>query len=544
MARILPSDWRTLEVTGAAAREIETLALLERSLPAFLTVLHGVHWSRIQRGFTVVGEIDFVVLAPSARVLLIEQKSGFLEETPEGLVKRYGGENRKHVGYQVDRMIDALRLRLAQATRGESIGIDYLLYCPDYTVKDKATAGVPDERIIDRTRRDSLTRRILEALPDQPARPELARRLYEFFAGELDLVADTATLVGRAEQLVTRLSGGLATWARRLDFAPFRLHVSATAGSGKTQLALAVLADSCKAGRVARYVCFNRPLADHVARVAPPGAQALTFHQLCERQVRAAGLMPDFRRPDAFEELVSRHAALQADGDQVDELIVDEGQDFDGSWVEPLLRGLKPGGRAWWLEDPMQQLYERTPVMLPGWVMLRDDTNYRTPRKILDYVNRLVAPERRIEAGSPLEGADVEILDYADTSELIDRTKRAVTLALQGRFRKQDIAIVTFAGREKSKLVAFDVLGANRLRSFTGRYDLFGAPQFSEGEIVLETVYRFKGQAAPCIILTEVDFETFDERARRKLFVGMTRASMKIFLVVSRHAAQVLLART
>lgn len=543
MARILPSDWQTLEVTGAAAREIETLALLERSLPAFLTVLHGVHWSRIQRGFAVVGEIDFVIIAPSGRVLLIEQKSGFLEETPEGLVKRYGADIRKHVGHQIDRMIDALRSRLSQTIRSEPMSIDYLLYCPDYTVKDKETAGLPQERIVDLPRRASLSQRIVDVLPDQPARPELARRLYEFFAGELSLVPDTATLVGRAEELVTRLSGGLATWARRLEFAPFRLRVSATAGSGKTQLALAVLADASKAGRSARYVCFNRPLADHVARVAPAGTQASTFHQLCERQLRAAGVVPDFGQPNAFEELVKRYTGLARGSEQVDELVVDEGQDFDGSWVEPLLRTVKSDGRVWWLEDPMQQLYERTPVDLPGWVVLRDYTNYRTPRKILDYVNRLVIPECKIEPASPLEGADVEILDYADAAELIDRTKRAVTLALQGRFRKQDIAIVTFAGREKSKLLSLEVLGATRLKSFTGRYDLFGTPQYSEGEILCETVYRFKGQSAPCIILTEVDFEAFDERARRKLFVGMTRASMKIFLVVARHAGEILLAR-
>jgi len=544
MARIIPSDWRALEVSGAAAREIETLALLEHRLPAYLTILHGVHWSRFQRGFTVVGEIDFVVIAPTGRILLIEQKSGFLEETPEGLVKRYGAENRKRVAHQIHRMIDAIRSRLARANPGESIGIDYLLYCPDYTIKNKTTAGLPEERIVDLSARDTLPQRIVEALPDQPANPELARRLYEFFAGELNLVPDTATLVGRAEQLVTRMSGGLATWARRLDFDPFRLRVSATAGSGKTQLALAVLADATRAGRRARYVCYNRPLADHVARVAPTGAQVLTFHQLCERQLRAAGLVPDFRQPNAFEELVVRHAALEASDDWVDELVVDEGQDFDGSWVEPLLRDLKPGGRAWWLEDPMQQLYERTPVVLSDWVVLRDSSNYRTPRKILDYLNRLVEPDRRIEAASPLEGADVEILQYGDATELFEKTKRALTLALQGRFRKQDIAIVTFAGREKSKLLAQDALGAIRLKSFTGRYDLFGTPQFSEGEILCETVFRFKGQAAPCIVLTEVDFDTLDERARRKLFVGMTRASMKIFLVISQPAAEILLAQT
>jgi hypothetical protein len=73
MARVIPEHWRELRVTGRAEREIETLELLEAGLPDELTVFHGVHWTRIERGFAVIGEIDFVVLGLSGRVLLIEQ---------------------------------------------------------------------------------------------------------------------------------------------------------------------------------------------------------------------------------------------------------------------------------------------------------------------------------------------------------------------------------------------------------------------------------------------------------------------------------------
>jgi hypothetical protein len=45
------------------------------------------------------------------------------------------------------------------------------------------------------------------------------------------------------------------------------------------------------------------------------------------------------------------------------------------------------------------------------------------------------------------------------------------------------------------------------------------------------------------VVLTEVDFEAFDELAQRKLFVGMTRASMKLLLVLSERAAKTLMAR-
>ncbi|GAB4483073.1 MAG: ATP-dependent helicase [Burkholderiaceae bacterium] len=540
MAKVIPSGWRELEVAGAALREIETLAVLEAGLSDDLTVFHGVHWTRIDRGRAAFGEIDFVIVSPGARVLLVEQKSGFLSETPEGLVKKYEGRD-KLVASQLARTLQTLRRRLAPIVRSEPLAIDYLLYCPDYTVRHKGTAGIPPERIVDAPLRGELCRRIAAALPDEPARDALAQHLRRFFADELQLVPDVSALVGRAEQLVTRLAGGLAHWAQQLDFDPFRLRVIGTAGSGKTQLALSVLAAAARAGRSALYVCFNRPLADHMASVAPAQVEVASYHQLCDRRLRAAGQSIDYGSPGAFADMEARFAALPIDdAARVDELIVDEGQDFQPAWKDALLPLLKPGGRAWWLEDPMQRLYERPPVELPGWVTLHAEANYRSPRDVLGYVNRLLRPTRPIEAASPFAGGEVEFLTYATAAQLVDATKRAITRALQAGFRLGDTVVVTYSGREKSLLAPYDRLGPHRIRRWLGRYDLLGAPQFSDGDLLIETVYRFKGQSAPCVIFAEIDFDTLDEAARRKLFVGMTRASMKLILVVSERAARAL----
>lgn len=543
MARIVPTDWRTLQASGAAQRELETLEVLERGLPEELTVLHGVHWTRVDRGTAAFGEIDFVVVSPSARILLIEQKSGFLAETPEGLVKKYSGRERP-VALQLDRTLDALRARLAPVVQGEPVAIDYLLYCPDYTVKQPGSAGLPPERIVDERSRMRLCARILEALPGAPPRELLAHKLRRFFENELQLVPDVSALLGRAEQLVTRLSGGLATWARRLRFEPFRLRVIGTAGSGKTQLALAVLQDAAAQQRRALYVCFNRPLADHLSHLAPEGTEVASFHQFCDRRLRAAGEPIDYRRPDAFARIEERFGMLAAlPAEQFDELVIDEGQDFQPAWKDALLRWLRPQGRLWWLEDPMQRLYDRPAVELPDFVTISAETNYRSPRDVLGYLNRLLAPERPIEAASPIAGGEVEFLTYTDAESLVAATRRAVTRALQSGFRIGDTVLVTFSGRERSALRGFDRIGPHRLKSWQGSYDLFGRPEFSDGDLLVETVYRFKGQSAPCVILTEVDFDAFDEPAQRKLFVGFTRASMKLLVVLSERAAQVLLAR-
>jgi hypothetical protein len=44
-------------------------------------------------------------------------------------------------------------------------------------------------------------------------------------------------------------------------------------------------------------------------------------------------------------------------------------------------------------------------------------------------------------------------------------------------------------------------------------------------------------------VFTEIDFETLDDAAVRRIFVGATRATMKLTLVVSEKSAQVLIDR-
>ena len=62
-------------------------------------------------------------------------------------------------------------------------------------------------------------------------------------------------------------------------------------------------------------------------------------------------------------------------------------------------------------------------------------------------------------------------------------------------------------------------------------YDASSRPVYSDSDVMTWSVYRFKGQSAPAVVLAEIDFETLDDTAIRKLFVGATRATMKLVLV-------------
>jgi hypothetical protein len=545
LAHIIPSGWRELAVIGAAGREIETLATLAEQLPDAYTVYHGVHWTRLERRVSMYGEVDFIVLAPNGRTLLIEQKSGFLTEMPDGLYKQYPGRL-KHVPSQIMRSVSGLINRFDKGQ--ERLSIDYLLYCPDHHVSQPSLAGLEPARIVDAARASQLAHIIQEIVPLTDEAPQRAR-VARFLGDVLDLVPDACAMTATAGELVTRLSGGLAVWARQLVFSPFRLRVIGTAGSGKTQLAIAECRAAADAGKRALYVCYNRPLADHLRRLLPDEVHVSSFHQLADTIVREWGVVPDYGKPNVWRQL--EQALLEADLPErwrFDTLIVDEGQDFSDTWRDAVLRMLKPEGRAIWLEDPLQNLYGRTPVALDGWVTLNAHTNYRSPRDVVELLVRLAPSqigEAGIEAASPFHSADIDFLSYpdGDTAAMYEQTKAAIKACLDAGFTAGDVGLVSFHGRERSRLLHLDRIGAHTLRSFTGEYDAAGQPVVRDGALLTESVYRFKGQSVPAVILTEIDFEDLDEPAFRKLFVGMTRARLKLILVLSDGAASALMRR-
>jgi superfamily I DNA and RNA helicase len=76
-------------------------------------------------------------------------------------------------------------------------------------------------------------------------------------------------------------------------------------------------------------------------------------------------------------------------------------------------------------------------------------------------------------------------------------------------------------------------LGNYRLRRFTGEYDLLGNQLTTPGQITFDSVGRFKGQESPAVILVDVDSDPAEpERADRVLFAGMTRATVRLELVM------------
>ena len=129
---------------------------------------------------------------------------------------------------------------------------------------------------------------------------------------------------------------------------------------------------------------------------------------------------------------------------------------------------------------------------------------------------------------------------YETPEKIAPCTVKAIKRCLARGFALDDIAIVSLRGRERSALQSLAKLGPWTLRHFTGHYDEGGGAIWTDGELLIESVRRFKGQAAAAVVLTECDIAELDAMNRRLLFVGLTRARVHLEWVVSERTAGML----
>lgn len=220
----------------------------------------------------------------------------------------------------------------------------------------------------------------------------------------------------------------------------------------------------------------------------------------------------------------------QADDWTFDTLIVDEAQDFEGDWFEVARLVLRDAADVLWLEDPNQNLRGITAPDLraQGFVGYRSMLNDRSPERIARFIAATL-PELPFTCANDLPGLGVGVTTYEDPAEQPRLAGRLIGRLMAERFPARDIAILSCRGLEGTVLKGVERVANHRLARFTGDYDLFGNQIYSQGQVLFDTVRRFKGQQAAAVILTDVDPRP--DRLPRELqilFCGMTRATVRL----------------
>jgi hypothetical protein len=537
MGLLIPSDRPVLRQDAGLYRELDVLKRLQASLPDAYEIYHSVAWHCIHRGDDRHGEIDVVIMAPTGNLLLMEIKAGNVILRSGSMFKVYSSGERD-VARQCQVQYSAMVNRLGEA--GIHPHVTNCLVLPDFSIDGSHVISFPRDRIVDATDYDLLGTKIKEFLAVGQGNSDL-EAIRHFLKNEFRVSTNLAVLRDQLQSTTQQLADGLATWVPRIAVPTGAMRIQATAGSGKTQLAIRLLEDAAAQSQTSLYVCFNRSLADHMGKIAPTRAHISSFHELCVDHYRRQHQEPDFADPSVFKTVASFYLAdSESFVPRYDLLIVDEGQDFDPAWMGSLLPQLKEDGRLYVMEDDDQRLYDREPFDLTDTVTVTCRDNHRSPKAVCQTINALSLTGSSITSRSPFSGEVPGFHVYESDDLLTKITADAVVSLLARGFGIHDIVVLTGRGRRKSTLLNSETIGAHRTRRFTGTYSRNAEPEWTEGDLLVESVYRFKGQSAPAIVLSEVDFVELSSLERRKLFVGMTRAQMAVEVVMSRAAEAIL----
>ena len=180
-----------------------------------------------------------------------------------------------------------------------------------------------------------------------------------------------------------------------------RLEVVGPAGSGKSMLAAEKARRLAHEGYRTLLVCFNQRLASALMRdladaPAPGGLEVTTFHRLCERLAKEAGVLPVRPTPIPqgwWDEVLPRALEDAIDalpGERFHAIVIDEGQDFARGWLDTLDFLLyTPGeGVLWVFHDPGQALFRDDVVGDLGLERLELHENWRNPGSIAALAGR------------------------------------------------------------------------------------------------------------------------------------------------------------
>ena len=537
MARVTPTDWQQLDCLHE--QEKATIEWLADTLPDDYALFAGLGWAASHNGGgSYFGEIDIAILGPAGKLLLIEQKNGILSVENGDLVKHYGSQ-RKSVLSQIRRSIDAVKRQWSNQKHSQPLPVEYLLYLPDYHVDDVSAIAVQAERIIDRDRARDLPD-IIRTLLDEAANSALHEQVLNFLHGTAAIIQDADIASLRVDQRYQTEGQVLSNTLCRLQLSPWRMTVRGRAGSGKTLIGQRLFRDSQTRGERALYLCFNRPLADGLARTLRSATSVMTIDRLTERLPLPIGDFDPAQGSDAFEQRRNTFMATPATTDQqYDLIVVDEGQDFSASQARLVEHLLKPQGKLLWLEDANQNLFRKPTCTPETSAQLELPENYRSTREIVQAMNTILKLDPGDIPASPIAG-ESPALFCAEPGDQMESVQQAINQFLNQGHALSDITVLSYHGYASSALLQQERIGPWRTRHFTSSYDPDGNQQYSEGELRLESVHRFKGLQSPAVVLAEIDFTELNDDARRRLYVGMTRAKLALALVLTKSAMETL----
>lgn len=335
-----------------------------------------------------------------------------------------------------------------------------------------------------------------------------------------------------------------------------RMRIEGVAGSGKSLLVQWEATRLANAGKRVVILCYNDLLAEQMQKnFAEVGLDesrvvASSFHKLAAKYVRLAKVKGVPRKePVEASAKAEYYAAMptyfgealhQLDGKKTsrffDALIIDEGQDFENSWLDTSLLLLKDPqkGIVRFFYDPNQTIYKGRDVLgnenfnaMPVMVLKR---GFRCTKKILQWV--FDTTEIRVPCyEETVIGRDVDARVYSKPEEQVELLRKEVARLKKKGVDSKDILVVSLRSRFHSGL-------ANLIDDEFQWSDV--SDSLNSLAINIVSAYRYKGLDKRVVILTDLEPSKNGPAAPHSnahlILVGATRAKEHLVVFRQRHS--------
>ena len=528
------------------------------------TVLHSLGLSSDWAG--EFGEIDFLVIMPSAGIVCVEVKGGGVSVS-NGIWatrNRWGNvETLKRSPYRqaqegMWKLLTAIRTRFGPNSFEAKCPVGWLVVFPDIPCPP-ITPEATREEIIDR---DDMDRDLGRRLSNAPSvarlssrsdltkpTPATCARIVNFLRPEFERVAARVSTNWETETRIRALTEEQFEALDAISDNPICL-LRGAAGTGKTLLGIENARRAAAAGRNVLVLCFNHNLgswlAAAVAHFEPGHLVAGNVHAPLRERIMKSSLASDLAQAETAgmdgEELFMRlyyevgALAIEESGERFDDIVFDEAQDLPARAVDDLVSAWTRGGdnsRVLLLGDFMRQaLYigsaaTSVPMLeaifgpLPVFNLR---LNCRNTRRIALQTGILSGfGEQRVSDRQP-EGEQVSIQYYARQADGLGYLERIVKLLRESGHKAAEVVILGPRRRETSLIGNRPSIAGWSIRDLT---------HARPGDLAYSTVHAFKGLERPVVIIIDAEAASIDE-SDALLYVAMSRARLRLFILALR----------